>query len=66
MTEEEQQKIPNPGSPEAKARGCLCPVLDNACGRGALGRTDTFWISENCPMHGRNAEEDVNLMKKVE
>ena len=44
-----------PGSPDAIAAGCTCPVLDNAHG---LGRGDgTFWISELCPLH--NPVEDV-------
>lgn len=28
---------PNPGSDEAIAAGCRCPVLDNAHGRGWMG-----------------------------
>lgn len=28
---------PNPGSPESIAAGCICPVLDNAHGRGWMG-----------------------------
>lgn len=29
--------VPNPGSPEAVAQGCICPRLDNANGRGWMG-----------------------------
>lgn len=29
--------VPNPGSPEAVAQGCICPRLDNAHGRGWMG-----------------------------
>lgn len=47
--------IPNPGSPEAKAQGCRCPVIDNARGRGAGtmpdGRPVFVWTTE-CPLHG--------------
>lgn len=40
---------PNPGSDEALAKGCTCPVIDN--GRGH-GRGDgNFWINEGCPLH---------------
>lgn len=41
---------PNPGSDEAVARGCTCPVLDNRRGEG-LGR-GLFWLSGDCPLHG--------------
>jgi hypothetical protein len=39
---------PNPGSPEAKAKGCKCPVLDNDGGRG----NGPFWVRDDCPAHG--------------
>lgn len=42
-------KQPNPGSEEAHAKGCKCPILDNNHGRG---RGDgSFWISGDCPLH---------------
>ena len=44
---------PNPGSDEAMAQGCTCPVLDNGRGRGAYqidGRWQ-FWINGACPVH---------------
>lgn len=53
---------PNPGSPEAVAQGCLCPVLDNARGRGYLGGVRdeagnvVFVQSGDCPLHGFAAE----------
>lgn len=45
----------SPGSPEAKEKGCKCPVLDNGHGRGS-GMTDDegkpmFWIVVGCPLH---------------
>jgi len=46
---------PNPGSDEALAAGCRCPVLDNAHGRGAYREPDgtpQFWINSDCPLHG--------------
>lgn len=55
--------IPNPGSDEALALGCRCPVLDNSHGKGAWGYPvdesgkPSFWINENCPLHGRPAKE---------
>lgn len=44
---------PNPGSPEAVAIGCTCPVLDNAHGRGHLcdGWHCGWWINAGCPVH---------------
>ena len=47
---------PNPGSPEAKAQGCKCPVIDNGHGSGAFIDPDSgdplFWINSACPLHG--------------
>ena len=44
---------PNPGSPEAVANGCTCPVIDNGYGKGYLGDGELFgWvIAESCPIH---------------
>lgn len=50
-------KTPNPGSREAIALGCKCPVLDNAHGRGYLGGVKNengetvFVYSFGCPVH---------------
>ena len=52
--------VPNPGSDEAVAKGCKCPVLDNAHGDGWLGMGskpfglggNLFWMAANCPLHG--------------
>lgn len=53
----------NPGSDEAIAAGCTCPVIDNGYGRGCMGgvkddqgRT-VFVIFSDCPLHGEEAEE---------
>jgi hypothetical protein len=56
-SEDVREDVPNPGSPEAKARGCKCPVLDNAYGRGYLGGVKdkkgqtVFVFREGCPLH---------------
>ena len=46
---------PNPGSDEAIAQGCTCPVLDNGRGGGVWGGIkggeQVFWITEGCPVH---------------
>lgn len=40
---------PNPGSDEALAAGCSCPIMDNGHGRGSyLGN---WIISVGCPLH---------------
>lgn len=43
---------PNPGSDEAIALGCTCPVMDNGRGLGAYGTKGLFWYSGDCPVHG--------------
>jgi len=47
---------PNPGSPEAVAEGCKCPVTDNRYGKGIRDDRDEFWINGGCPLHGFDAE----------
>ena len=45
---------PNPGSAEAIAQGCKCPVLDNGHGKGCGREIDgkpVFWINGECPVH---------------
>ena len=50
---------PNPGSDTAAAQGCTCPVLDNCHGRGVGGNGEKFgwWITTDCPLHGKKEEE---------
>ena len=45
----------SPGSDEAVAQGCTCPVLDNGRGRGAyqIDGKWQFWISADCPLHAK-------------
>ena len=45
--------LPNPGSDEAIALGCICPVLDNNHGRGP----GPFWQVASCPVHSWPPEE---------
>jgi hypothetical protein len=45
---------PNPGSDEAIAIGCKCPVIDNSHGKGVYildSGVPAFWITEDCPIH---------------
>lgn len=49
---------PNPGSDEAIAKGCECPVIDNAHGKGVMGSGEHrgWWINSQCPLHGEFRE----------
>lgn len=48
-----KRKIPNPGSDEVIKQNCCCAVVDNCYGNGAFdGPEGTFWIAEDCPLHG--------------
>jgi hypothetical protein len=49
---------PNPGSDEAVARGCRCPVIDNGRGRGYMGQPDIFVLSADCPLHWPPKEKE--------
>lgn len=44
---------PTPGSDEAIAQGCTCPVMDNGRGRGAhqVDGKWVHWIALGCPLH---------------
>ena len=45
-------ETPPPGSDDAVAAGCLCPVHDNARGRGMPGPDGPmYWIADGCPLH---------------
>lgn len=45
-----------PGSREARAEGCRCPVMDNGHGLGMYRNRETgdpvFVITAECPLHG--------------
>ena len=46
---------PPPGSDAAVTRGCLCPRIDNARGRGYVRTGENGWLCvmvEECPLHG--------------
>ena len=50
-------ETPKPGSDDAVAQGCTCPVLDNGHGTGAGWKNEdgspAFWIDGGCPLHAR-------------
>lgn len=52
MPDDSMGRTPNPGSKQAIALGCTCPVIDNGHGRGYLGQPDVFVVTEGCPLHG--------------
>lgn len=61
-----EQPIPNPGSDEALAAGCTCPVIDNGRGLGIYGgevrhpESDLpmFVFNSDCPLHGEGDWRD--------
>lgn len=43
-----------PGSDDARALGCTCPVSDNGRGQGVWTDRDgkrLFWYASDCPYH---------------
>ena len=55
----DMNKTPNPGSDAAIKQGCDCPVLDNGHGRGVGGDGEKhgWWITADCPRHGKKEQE---------
>ena len=53
MSDEPKPNLPkpNPGSFEAIAMGCLCPIVDNLRGQTPAWGHD-WWIDDRCPLHG--------------
>ncbi len=51
MKKKQKKQIPNPGTEEALALGCKCPVLDNNHGRGCPGLPGHFFYNEDCEVH---------------
>ena len=54
MTREDAIKEYPPGSEEARARNCRCPMLDNCHGKGRYGDGPKYgWFMRgDCPLHG--------------
>lgn len=54
--------IPKPGSPEALAKGCTCPVMDNHHGKGVPdGKgASQFWYTMGCPVHFPKVPADAS------
>ena len=52
---------PTPGSAEAIAAGCMCPVLDNNHGKFPVFELDgqpCWWKTEGCPIHDPGADRE--------
>jgi hypothetical protein len=58
MTVQEERPRPNPGSSQALALGCTCPVLDNNHGEYPPFPPDSWWINGSCPMHSPGLERE--------
>ncbi len=59
---------PPPGSDDAIKLGCLCPVLDNAHGKGAyiIDGEPVYWITAECPVHSEDCTiQDCRLVKTI-
>lgn len=59
---------PNPGSEEAIAAGCNCPVTDNHYGKGIPMRNPdnnkielAFWMTADCVLHGLKSGTEVAI-----
>jgi hypothetical protein len=48
---------PSPGSDAAIAKGCTCPVLDNAHGNGYMGIAGVYVYSGDCPLHALRSQD---------
>jgi hypothetical protein len=46
-----EDRPPNPGSAEAVALGCTCPVMDNNRGLSPPAMGGGWWIDGSCPLH---------------
>lgn len=65
--------VPTPGSAEAVAQGCRCPVIDNARGKGLGGGEvrhpsgrPMFVYDADCPLHGGGDWLDVVLRENAD
>ena len=55
----EIKDTPNPGSDEAVAMSCTCPILDNHKGAGVMVKGElAFWYAPNCSVHSKKESEE--------
>jgi len=64
------REVPNPGSPEAIALGCICPVIDNGHGKGSgyllPDGSPEFWYRTDCTVHEAPTLFDMDEWAKRE
>lgn len=62
----ETERVPNPGSNEAREQGCTCPVWDNHKGEGRPlpDGTHEFIYNRNCTLHGQGPEDTDELRQQ--
>ena len=48
---EAAQTVARPGSADARALGCTCPVMDNHHGAGSTGAGNDWWYNRLCLVH---------------
>ena len=54
---------PNPGTEEAQALGCICPVVANHWGAGYRADGKLFVIAIDCPLHNPKEEKSCQPAK---
>ena len=60
MSENPLLRLPNPGSPEAEAVGCTCPIMDNSYGKGYFMQPNVFVYNLECRIHGEEARQNLD------
>lgn len=60
MADDTANAVPNPGTEEAIAKGCRCPIIDNHFGRGVPSRDGRlFYYTASCPVHSPSSPTDA-------
>jgi hypothetical protein len=59
------EKLLRPGSEDARAHGCLCPIIDNNFGDGFPGpdHKTHFIYRMGCPLHGFAKESKCGILR---
>lgn len=60
------QPVPRPGSPDARAVGCTCPVIDNNHGGPVGPGTGThWWYNRACLVHREEIAARMNCAAAI-
>lgn len=62
MISDAMSRKPNPGSWEALAQGCICPVVDNAFGKIPPYPPYGWWVVIGCQVHAPMAPRVRRLL----